>query len=98
MNTQLRERTDQLHADALTRYALALDERYQAATRGWSVSNTGKLRRMALSILGSPYHRINERAWSDQVMDWLLSLKRTPKLLLGQNDGSNQGRHKLFKT
>lgn len=91
MNTQIRERTDRLHADALARYALALDDGYQAATRGWSVSNTGKLRRMALALLGSPYHRINERAWSDPVMDWLLSLEKgnTELLTASRNASAN---------
>ena len=34
MNKQIKERADQLHAAVLARYALALDEQYQAAVVG----------------------------------------------------------------
>lgn len=76
MNTQIRERADRLHADALARYALALDERYQAAVKGCSRRYTQLLRWNALALLGSPHHQVNHLEMSEAQCGWMLYVIR----------------------
>jgi len=76
MDKELRKITDGLHGEAQARYALALDANYHAATAGMSPSSIDALRHYAMSILGSPYLRVTNRRWNEDVIAWLATLDR----------------------
>jgi len=76
MNDKLRTITDKLHNEAQARYALALDANYRTATTSMSQSSLDALRHYALAMLGSPYLRVTNRRWSEDVTAWLATLDR----------------------
>ena len=75
MNERIRNITDELHNEARARYALALDANYHAATVGMSKTTVVALRHFALAILGSPYLRVTNRRWNEDVIAWLATLE-----------------------
>ena len=76
MDKELRKITDKLHNEAQARYALALGVQYHAVTAGMSKSSIVALRHYALAVLGSPYLRVTNRRWNDEVVAWLAGLER----------------------
>ena len=76
MDKELREITEPGHDCAQAHYALALDAQYHRAVGRMSKSSVTALRHYALAVLGSPYLRVTNRNWSDEVVAWLATLER----------------------
>ena len=74
MDKEIRFKAQLAHDTASARYALALDNDYQAVVAGRLQSYVRALRSMALALLGSPFCRVTHRKWSGAVKSWLLSL------------------------
>jgi hypothetical protein len=86
MNNELRSITDRLHLEAQARYALALDDNYHTVTAGMPQSSLDALRHYALAILGSPYLRVTNRRWGEDVIAWLATLEQCRCCAAKQND------------